>query len=117
VNGVTNGGYGSALDVAKLFAKVYVSAPAIFENTTKSISTIGSSDGNNTAKNTNEGASHIPGLVASKTGFTDLALGNLGVVVEMGPANPVVIVVLHSSKEGRFTDVEKLRKVTLQSMR
>ena len=52
-----------------------------------------------------------------KTGFTDLALGNLGVVIEMGPANPVVIVVLHSTKEGRFTDVETLRRATLTSMK
>ena len=117
INQNKNGGYGSAADVAKLFARAYATAPSVFENTTKSLSYIKSKDGTSKAKNTNEGASSIPGLAASKTGYTGLAQGNLGVVIEMGPANPIVIVVLHSSKDGRFTDIEKLRKAVLASMR
>jgi D-alanyl-D-alanine carboxypeptidase len=111
------GGYGNAADVAKLFAKAYFDAPTIFESTTESVSYISSADGNNRAENTNEGASNIPGLAVSKTGFTDSALGNLGVVVEIGPGRPVVIVVLHSSKDARFTDVEKLRRATVKAMK
>ncbi len=111
------GGYGNATDVAKLFARGYFEAPNIFETTTESVAYISSADGNNRAENTNEAASNIPGLAISKTGFTDSALGNLGVVVEIGPGIPVVIVVLHSSKEARFTDVEKLRKATVKAMK
>ncbi len=111
------GGYGNAFDVAKLFSKAYFEKPNIFESTTESVSYISSADGNNRAENTNDKASNIPGLAISKTGFTDSALGNLGVVVEIGPGRPVVIVVLHSSKEGRFTDVEKLRKATVKAMK
>lgn len=117
VDSYTNGGYGNAKDTAKLFAKVYGVMPEVFETTTKNISYIDSSTGSKLAKNTNGDADSIPGLAMSKTGFTDLALGNLGVVIEMGPANPVVIVVLHSTKEGRFSDIEKLRKATLESLR
>mgnify|MGYP001558232801 CR=1 FL=1 len=111
------GGYGNSADVAKLFAKAYFDAPSIFETTTESVAYISSADGNNRAENTNEAASNIPGLAISKTGFTDSALGNLGVVVEIGPGRPVVIVVLHSSKDDRFTDVEKLRKATVKAMK
>jgi D-alanyl-D-alanine endopeptidase (penicillin-binding protein 7) len=116
VDTVQSGGNGNAIDTAKLFAKGYFEIPALFESTTESVSYISSSDGNNRTQNTNIGASNIPGLAASKTGYTDSALGNLGVVVEIGPGRPVVIVVLHSTREGRFSDVERLRKATLKSM-
>lgn len=112
----TNGGYGNALDVAKLFAKVHINTPEVFQNTVTNISYISSGERINKTKNTNTIASSIPGLAASKTGFTDLALGNLGVVVEMGPGSPVVIVVLHSTKDGRFSDVEILRKAVLSAL-
>ncbi|MBI3020309.1 MAG: hypothetical protein HYY60_03235, partial [Parcubacteria group bacterium] len=39
---------------------------------------------------------------------TDLAGGNLAIIFEAGPMYPVVVVVLGSSVEGRFDDVEKL---------
>ena len=47
-----------------------------------------------------------------KTGYTDLAGGNLAIVFEVGPARPVAIVVLHSSLQGRFDDVRKLVAAT-----
>jgi D-alanyl-D-alanine carboxypeptidase len=43
-----------------------------------------------------------------KTGFTDLAGGNLAIVFDVGLAHPVVAVVLGSSEEGRFSDMQKL---------
>lgn len=112
----TAGGYGNAQDVAKLFTRAYFEAPDIFETTAESIMYIPSANGNNRVENTNKRASNIPGLAISKTGYTDSALGNLGVVVEIGPGRPIVIVVLHSGKEARFTDVEKLRKATIKGM-
>lgn len=107
---------GNGVDVAKLFAKAYLEIPQIFETTTKSISYISSESNVYKAKNTNEAASKIPGLALSKTGYTDLADGNLGVVVEVSPGTPVVIVVMHSTKEGRFRDVEEIYNTVLKSM-
>jgi len=65
------------------------------------------------AKNTNDSAESIPGLIGSKTGFTDLAGGNLVVAFEIEPGHVIVISVLGSDKEGRFQDVNKLYKATL----
>ncbi len=111
------GGEGSASDVAKLFEKVYFEVPDIFENTTRNTTVVTSADGNTIAHNTNTSASSIPGLTISKTGYTDAALGNLGVVVEIGLGHPVVIVVLHSGRESRFGDIDTLYKATVQAMK
>jgi serine-type D-Ala-D-Ala endopeptidase (penicillin-binding protein 7) len=111
------GGVGSARDVALLLGVAYFEAPNIFDTTTKSISYASSLGGTVVAKNTNKGASSIPGLTISKTGYTDAALGNLGVVVEIGLGHPIVIVVLHSGRESRFSDVDTLYRAVLRSMK
>lgn len=111
------GGVGSASDTARLFAKSYFEIPELFDTTTKTVGYVQSNEGTHIARNTNSGASSIPGLTASKTGYTDAALGNLGVVVEIGLGRPVVMVVLHSGKESRFSDIENLYKATVQAMK
>ena len=55
----------------------------------------------------------MPGLLRSKTGFTDLAGGNLAVIFDAGMNHPVAIVVLGSTQSGRFTDVKTLMAATL----
>jgi D-alanyl-D-alanine carboxypeptidase len=66
--------------------------------------------------NTNVSINQISGLLASKTGFTNLAGGNLAVVFDAGFMHPVVIVVLGSTVDGRFSDVVNLEKITLQKL-
>jgi D-alanyl-D-alanine carboxypeptidase len=44
----------------------------------------------------------------SKTGFTDTAKGNLATVINFAPGETYLVIVLQSSKEGRFTDIQKL---------
>lgn len=95
------GAYSSAQDVAKLIIYAVKNNPNLFEATT-----IGGPD------NTNIFVVNTNGLIASKTGFTDLAGGNLAVVFDAGFEHPVVSVVLGSSKEGRFSDIQKLIKAT-----
>jgi D-alanyl-D-alanine carboxypeptidase len=56
-------------------------------------------------------------LVASKTGTTDLAGGNLVVAFDPEIGRPIVISVLGSTEDGRFTDMEKLVSKTLSSHR
>ncbi|HEY4519518.1 MAG TPA: hypothetical protein VJH33_00565 [Candidatus Paceibacterota bacterium] len=60
------------------------------------------------AFNTNEALPTIPGLVFGKTGFTDLAGGNLAVVFEPEPSHPVAVVILGSTQSGRFADMTEL---------
>ena len=74
---------------------------------------IQSSDGVHTTQNTNKALDRIPGIVASKTGFTDLAGGNLAIALEAGPLRPIIVVVLGSTEEGRFDDVANLTNAAI----
>lgn len=103
------GAYGSARDVAKLFAYASQNAPSVFAGTERGGLLITSLGGEKTsAINTNQALGSIPGLVMGKTGLTDLAGGNLAIVFDIGPARPVVAVVMHSTESGRFEDMKKL---------
>jgi D-alanyl-D-alanine carboxypeptidase len=52
-------------------------------------------------------------MLLSKTGFTDLAGGNLAIVFDAGVNHPVAVVVLGSTEDSRFTDVSELVGATL----
>lgn len=103
-----SGAYGSAKDIANLIGHLTITYPEIFEATREEMHTFASNEFTYPSKNTNTALSHLPRVLSSKTGYTDLAGGNLAVVIDTGLSHPVAIVVLGSSKEGRFTDVEKL---------
>lgn len=104
-----SGGYGSARDVAKLSGELLRKAPEIARATTASSITIYSKDGiPHTLPNTNPEVVRVPNILLSKTGFTDLAGGNLAVVYDAGMNHPIAVVVLGSSREGRFRDVNAL---------
>ncbi|MBI5456587.1 D-alanyl-D-alanine carboxypeptidase [Candidatus Kaiserbacteria bacterium] len=59
-------------------------------------------------ENTNDAIPAIPGLLIGKTGYTDLAGGNLAIVFEPEIGKRYVAVVMGSSYEGRFRDMEAL---------
>ncbi len=103
------GGEGSARDVAHLLAYAWTVHSEIFGFTTLEHVSILSYDTNiETLKNTNKSIAKIPGRVLSKTGMTEMAGGNLGVIVEKGLLHPFVVVVLGSTEQGRFSDVETI---------
>ncbi|MSR71112.1 MAG: D-alanyl-D-alanine carboxypeptidase [Candidatus Taylorbacteria bacterium] len=108
-----SGGYGSAEDVAKLFEYAVSHYPDIFL-VTKEKKGVFVSENNisHVGENTNKVVSDIPGLIASKTGTTDLAGGNL--VIEFLPkeGHPVIIVVMGSTIDGRFDDMLTLVHAT-----
>lgn len=107
------GGKGTALEYAKFFAKAYEVIPDIMSYTINSKVDIESENENIYAiPNTNQDASKSVGLLASKTGFTDAAGGNLAIMVDFGINRPIVIVVLNSTIEERFQDVDKLYNAT-----
>ncbi len=104
-----SGGYGSAKDVAVLAGELLKRAPEIAAATIDTSVSIRSLDGvTHTLPNTNPDVVRVPGILLSKTGFTDLAGGNLAVVYDAGIGHPVAVVVLGSSREGRFSDVASL---------
>ena len=112
-----SGAYGSAHDMATLFAYAAKSSPEVFAGTTRGDFLVTSTTGvQSSASNTNKALGAIPGLIMGKTGYTDLADGNLGIVFDVGPAHPVAIVILHSTEDGRFDDMKKLVDATLQAI-
>lgn len=112
-----SGGYGSAEDVARLIEYAMKTYPNIFEATRDKKEIITSLDKKHSAINTNDSVAKIPNLVASKTGYTALSGGNLAVVFDAGVGRPVIIVVLGSTYEGRFADVQILASSTLAYFR
>jgi D-alanyl-D-alanine carboxypeptidase (penicillin-binding protein 5/6) len=109
----TGGGYGSARDVAYLMGEMISRHPEIIEGTRHeavALSTI--ENQSHVAINTNQSIGNVPGLIGSKTGYTDLAGGNLAIAFDRGVGKPVIVVVLGSSKEGRFSDVQTLVDAT-----
>ncbi|MBL7045282.1 MAG: D-alanyl-D-alanine carboxypeptidase [Parcubacteria group bacterium] len=116
-NEVIGGAYGSAKDVTKLLEYAVTNNSEIIDATRYSRLNFSSLNNiEHTATNTNSYIDRLPGLIASKTGFTDLAGGNLVVAFDAGMSRPIVISVLGSTQEGRFEDVEKLVKASLSSL-
>lgn len=110
-----SGGYGSAHDMAKLFSFAIQKFPDAFEATRYKdivVSSLGKTE--YTISNTNDAIDQIPGLVASKTGYTDLAGGNLVILFDAGPMHPVAVAVLGSTLDGRFSDTISLVDATLR---
>lgn len=103
---------GSAYDVANLFVSAQKILPDILDATRFTENSIASIDRVHTMNNTNEIADRIPWAIGGKTGFTDAAGGNLVVSFDVSIGHPIVVVVLGSSREGRFDDVEKLIDAT-----
>lgn len=103
------GGEGNAKDVAHLIAYAWIEHSEIFSATALEHVSLSSYDATMILlKNTNKSITTIPGRVLSKTGMTEMAGGNLGVIVEKGLLHPFVVVVLSSTEQGRFFDVKKI---------
>lgn len=111
------GAYGSAQDIGKLLAYMTNEVPEVLEATRyDSLSYASLENLPHIATNTNIIARAIPGLIGSKTGFTDLAGGNLAITFDAGLGYPIVVVVLGSTIDERFTDTEALVWATLESL-
>ena len=108
------GAYGSAKDMAMLFAYTLQNFPDMLEATRYKKLEFKSAEKVYSATNTNDFVDQIPNLIASKTGYTDLAGGNLVVAFDAGLNRPIIISVLGSSTEGRFTDALKLSEASLK---
>jgi D-alanyl-D-alanine carboxypeptidase len=112
--GYANGGaVGTASDVARLVGYVWEHEPQVLDYTTTEQAQFASEDGfTHSATNTNEHVAEVPGLLGSKTGYTTMAGGNLAIVFDAGLNHPIAVVVLGSTLEGRFEDVDMLVSAT-----
>ncbi len=114
VNTVISGGYGSARDLSRLAGALAEHSVAIAAATTQSSVQATSAGGTNVkVMNTDPIIGTVPRLILSKTGYTDLAGGNLVLVFDAGMRHPIAIVVLGSSLKARFTDGTALVAATL----
>jgi len=112
-----SGAYGSAKDMALMFDYIFRKHPELFHSTNKGESSF-TSESNivHHVANTNMIVDQIPGIIGSKTGYTDLAGGNLVVIIDIGIDHPVVLSVLGSTRESRFEDIEKLLAGTIAAI-
>jgi D-alanyl-D-alanine carboxypeptidase (penicillin-binding protein 5/6) len=104
--------YGSSRDIASLFMTDLTEIPDVLDATRTGQRDIASADHTHIVANTNEIIDRIPNAVGSKTGFTDAAGGNLVLSFDLGIGRPVVVVILGSSRDGRFSDAEHLVAAT-----
>ncbi len=109
ISSTTASAYGSAYDVAILMASVVKGNPRLLEGTNAEKKTFTSLSGyTHTAENTSNLIDSLGGVVALKTGYTDLAGGNLAIVFESIPGRPVAAVVLGSTRLDRDADMQTL---------
>jgi D-alanyl-D-alanine carboxypeptidase len=102
--------YGSARDISFALIHILREKPQIFESTRESSVSRGPINGyQRSYKNTNVTVNDMPSLIASKTGYTDAAQGNLIAAFDAGLGSPIVITVLGSdNQETRFSDMLEL---------
>lgn len=111
------GAYGSAEDMAKLFAYIIKNHPELMDATQKAeVVRLSQEHTTHIAKNTDPIVNIIPGIKASKTGFTDLAGGNLVIAFDPELGRPIIISVLGSSEQGRFNDMTQLVAASLRAI-
>lgn len=103
------GAVSSAREVAELISYAFLSHADIFKVTSKPEVTLVSESGlEHKAQNTDNLLSSLNNILASKTGYTDLAGGNLAVVFKTPAGNILSAVILGSTLNGRFGDIEQL---------
>lgn len=109
------GAYGTARDMSRLMEYLIMTHPETLEATRHSTVSVSSLDNfSHAGRNTNSLIGSIPGLIASKTGFTNTAGGNLVLAFDPELGRPIIISILGSTEQGRFEDAQKLIGATLK---
>ncbi len=112
------GAYGSAREVTFLMEYLLKEYPEVLRPTIRETIRLYNESGDfHEAQNTNPLIKQIPGLLGTKTGFTDLAGGNLTVAFDAGFDRPIIVTVLGSSRDGRFSDVMSLVEAVTESLK
>lgn len=109
--------FGSAYDVARLLHIAYDSHPELLHATSLPTATFTTKNYSYEAVNTDKILEDVGTILAGKTGFTYTAGGNLAILYEPRPGTEIAIVVLGSSRDGRFDDMLELVRRTNQYVR
>ncbi|MDP3784813.1 MAG: hypothetical protein Q8R12_01935 [bacterium] len=113
-NQESSGADGTAYEMALLAEYLYKTHPRILTATRQPEIKIISEEGRELgAPNTNRASGIIPQLIGAKTGFTELAGGNLVFIFDAGFSRPVLVSLLGSSENGRFKDAKKIVEAVL----
>lgn len=112
---IKGGAYGTARDMSALLEYILLHHPEIFGATREATTTLESLDNySHVARNTNSLTAEIPGLLASKTGLTNTAGGNLVIVFDPELGRPIIISILGSTERGRFEDTRTLISAVME---
>lgn len=112
INKTQPGAVGTAHDMITLFGILFPKYPELFSETTQPTANFYDLSGRKyTVANTNIALNELSPIIFSKTGYTDLAGGNL-LVVYQSHGDMIGICVLGSTFTGRFSDVLALKKET-----
>lgn len=107
------GAYGSAEDANIMAIYGLKAYPVIFSATILPEINLKSESGFiHNVKNTDIILDKIPNILFSKTGYTELAGGNLTIIFKDNMKHNIAITVLGSTFSGRFTDMEKLVNIS-----
>jgi D-alanyl-D-alanine carboxypeptidase len=96
---------GSPYDVARLLGMSYATYGSLFSATKEPTATFNTGKYTYTAVNTDLVLDRIPGILMGKTGYTDMAGGNLAILYQPVQGRQIAIVVMGSSHDGRFNDM------------
>lgn len=117
INESVSGSYSTASDLEKLLEYIFTNRPEMLMPTSEQSDILQSKNKiNHRAINTNTAMGEIPTLIGSKTGFTDIAGGNVAIIFDAGFNHPVIVIILGSTQEQKFLDLVKLVKVTLEKL-
>ena len=90
-----------------LLEYIYLNYPEVLRPTVSLSTRLYNQNGDyHEADNTNQVLLDIPNLLGSKTGYTDLAGGNLTIIFDAGFNRPIIVTVLGSTHSERFSDVK-----------
>jgi len=111
---IKGGAYGTARDMTMLLEHILTSHGDLLEATKEPVLIVSSLNNiSHKVKNTNIIIDEIPGLIASKTGYTDIGGGNLIIAFDPELGRPIIVTILGSSEKGRFEDMTKLVNATM----
>jgi D-alanyl-D-alanine endopeptidase (penicillin-binding protein 7) len=103
-NGTAATAFGSAHEIAQLVNYIVTNYPVIAASARQSSVTVFSNVKSHTYQNTNKYLGAIQDLMLSKTGYTQMAGGNLAISRRISNDASVIVVVLGSGREERFFD-------------
>jgi D-alanyl-D-alanine carboxypeptidase len=101
------GAYSNSKEISKIVEYFYENFPEIASSTVKVEDKICSNKKCHYVKNTNLLLEKYPEIIFSKTGYTKKAGGSLAVILDIN-SKKYTVVILNSTKQGRFDDLEKI---------